>query len=218
MKAEKQMTESAPQQYSAHNYYTAEKFFTRPERGILINRYRQRMMWVTEDFIVSFHQALEQDVGEAAGEIMYRCGYEWGRQDIAGFEQRFKEEFGFPIEQAVLGMALETWWWPLQMAGWGAWRFDLTFRKEGLIFIDLFDSAVAKSIGNIGKFACHYYAGFFAAVFGHLAKRELGGIEIQCYSMGESFCKFMIAGSKRVDAVQFWVREGATAKEIITRL
>lgn len=211
-------SDTEPQSVRIHNYYTMEKFYSAQQKGVLINRYRQRMMWVTEDFVVSFQKALEDEVGDAAGEILYRCGYEWGKQDIIGFESRFKEEFGFPIEQAVLGMALETWWWPLQVAGWGAWKFDLAFRKEGLIFIDLFDSAIAKTVGNIGKFACHYYAGFFAAVFGHLSRRELGGIEIQCYSMGENFCKFMVAGTKRVNAAQFWVREGASAKEIIARL
>lgn len=201
-----------------HNYYTLEKFYQTPEVGILINRYRQRMMWVTEDFVVGFQQALEEEVGSAAGEIMYQCGFEWGRQDIASFELRFKEEFGFPIEQAVFGMALETWWWPLQAAGWGSWRYDLSHRKEGLVFIELFDSAIAKTIGNVGKVACHYYAGMFAAVFSYFARRELGGIEIQCYSMGEDYCKFLVAASKRVNAAQFWVREGATAKEIIARL
>jgi hypothetical protein len=58
----------------------------------------------------------------------------------------------------------------------------------------------------------------FAAVFSYFSKRELGGVEIQCYSMGEDFCKFLIAASKRVNAAQFWAREGATAQEIIAKL
>ncbi|MGB1276258.1 MAG: V4R domain-containing protein, partial [Nannocystaceae bacterium] len=82
----------------------------------------------------------------------------------------------------------------------------------------LYDSAVAQSIGNIGKVACHYYAGLFSAIFGFLAKRELSAIEIQCYSMGEDFCKFVIGSSKRINAAQFWVQEGARAQEVIARL
>lgn len=213
-----EIASAIPSEPEAHNHYTLKKFYTSRALGELVNRYRQRMMWVTEDFIVSFHQTLESEVGDAAGEIMYRCGYEWGRQDMVGFEIRFKEEFGFPIEQAVLGMALETWWWPLQVAGWGAWKVDLSNKREGLIFIELFESAIAKTVGNIGKFACHYYAGLFAAAFSHMSKRDLGGIEIQCYAMGESSCKFLVAAAKRVNAAQFWVREGATAKEVIDRL
>lgn len=201
-----------------HNHYAPEKFFIKNERGRLINRYDQRMMLVPEDFIVSYQLALEEEVGEAAAEILYRCGFEWGRADISGFLKRFAEEFGKPMTDAHSGMALETWWWPLQASGWGTWSYDLTQLKDGLIFVDLYDSAVAKSIGNIGKVACHYYAGMFAAVFGVLSNNELSGIEIQCYSMGEDFCKFLIGASKRINAAQFWVREGATASEIIARL
>jgi predicted hydrocarbon binding protein len=84
--------------------------------------------------------------------------------------------------------------------------------------VDLYDSAVAKTIGPVGKVVCHYYAGLFAAVFGHFAKRELSGIEIQCYAMGEDYCKFLIGSAKRINAAQFWVKEGATAKEVIKRL
>lgn len=210
--------EVAGRTVALHNKYEPHKFFHREELGRLVNAHRQRMMLVTEDLIVGFQVALEEEVGDAAGEIMYRCGFEWGRQDIAGFERRFGDEFGTSLADAKFGMMLETWWWPLQAAGWGAWRFDLSHRKEGLIFVDLFDSAVAKSIGNIGKVVCHYYAGMFAAVFGHLARRELSAIEIQCYSMGEDFCKFLIGSSKRINAAQFWVAEGAKVDEVIRRL
>jgi uncharacterized protein len=115
-------------------------------------------------------------------------------------------------------MVLEQWWWPLQSMGWGSWSADMTHKEEGLIYVDLFDSAIAKSVGNIGRVVCHYYAGMFAAAFSHLAARELSGIEIQCYSMGESFCKFLIGSAKRINAAQFWVSEGARASEIIARL
>ncbi len=201
-----------------HNHYSPEKFWSRQPQGRLVDPYQQRMMLVTEDFIVGYQLALEEEVGEAAGEIMYRCGYEWGRADIASFERRFQAEFGRSMAEAHAGMALETWWWPLQAAGWGSWSYDMTQVKDGLIFVDLFESAVAKTIGPVGKVVCHYYAGFFAAVFGHIAGAELSGLEIQCYAMGETFCKFLIGASKRINAAQFWAREGATAQEILTRL
>lgn len=204
--------------YAQHNHYDPSKFWLRDGMGRIMNRYRQRLMLVPEDFIVSYQLALEDEVGDAAAEIMYRCGQEWGKADIIGFEKRFAEEFGRPMKEAPSQMVLETWWWPLQATGWGAWKYDFAQVKEGLIFVDLFDSVVAKSVGNIGKVVCHYYAGLFAAVFSHIAGAELSGLEIQCYSMGEEFCKFLIGASKRINAAQFWAREGATAKEIISRL
>jgi predicted hydrocarbon binding protein len=191
---------------SLHNHYRIERFFERSPDGDLRSVFGQRMMLVSEDFILGYQVALEEELGDAAGDIMYRCGFEWGAADMRGFADRFAAQFGTAIHEANFGMMLESWWWPLQAAGWGAWRYDLSHRKEGLIYVDLYDSAVAKSIGNVGKVVCHYYAGMFAAVFSHLAKRELSGIEIQCYSMGEDFCKFVIGSSKRINAAQFfWV-------------
>jgi len=201
-----------------HNHYEPRKWLRRGEDGRLVDIHDQRCMLVSEDFIVGYQLALEEEIGDAASDIMYRCGFEWGRRDIERFTSRFPGEFGRSITDAKFGFLLETWWWPLQVGGWGAWRYDLTHRKEGLIFVDLFDSAVAKSVGNVGKVACHYYAGMFAAVFTHLSGRELSSIEIQCYSMGEAFCKFLIGSSKRISAAQFWVAEGAKASEVISRL
>ena len=204
--------------HSLHHQFDIHRFLRRETGGRLLNRNDQRMILTTEDFVVGFQQALEEEVGDAAAEIMYRCGFEWGKADINGFEKRFRTEFGKSPDEMIGGFVMEMWWWPLQAAGWGSWEYDLSHQSDGLIFVDLYESAIAKSVGNIGKVACHYYAGMFAAVFSHLVKRDLSGIEIQCYSMGEDFCKFLIGASKRIQATQFWVREGATANEIISRL
>ncbi|MBL8794014.1 MAG: 4-vinyl reductase, partial [Planctomycetia bacterium] len=62
------------------------------------------------------------------------------------------------------------------------------------------------------------YAGMFASVFSVLAKRQLACIEIQCYSMGEDYCRFLISTDKRVNAAAFWRNEGATSKDIMHKL
>jgi len=175
---------------------------------------------VTEDFIVGLQQGLEEEVGDAAGLVMYRAGYEWGMQDMKFFEERFEREYGgrTKITEANIMFVLEQWWWPLTAEGWGTWAVDFSSRKQGLIFVDLFDSAVAKSIGNIGKPVCHLYAGCLAGVFTYMSRHELSGIEIQCYAMGEDFCKFLIGSEKRVNAASFWVQEGASAKDISEKI
>ncbi|MBL8800189.1 MAG: 4-vinyl reductase [Planctomycetia bacterium] len=202
-----------------HNHYTDDMFYRHDARaGTLTNVYGQRLIRVSEDFLVALLGGLEDEVGDAAGEIMYKCGYEWGMQDMKSFSQRVQAEFEVEMNKLAMGMMLETWWWPLQIEGWGGWRYDFRQGKQGLIFIDLFESAVAQSLGDVGKVVCYFYAGLFAAVFSVLAKRQLACIEIQCYSMGEDFCKFLISTDKRVNAAQFWRNEGATSKDIMKKL
>lgn len=206
-------------QETKHNYYTDDQFFKHDgTTGVVRNIYGQRIIRVSEDFITGLLGGLEEEVGDAAGEIMYRAGYHWGLEDMKSFSARTAQEFQVQFSKMGMGMMLETWWWPLQIEGWGAWRYDFRQGKQGLIFIDVYESAVAQSLGNIGKVVCYFYAGLFAAVFSILAKRELASIEIQCYSMGEDYCKFLIASSKRVNAAAFWRNEGATSKDIMKKL
>jgi predicted hydrocarbon binding protein len=202
-----------------HNYYTDDRFFTHDSKaGIVRNVYGQRVVRVSEDFITGLLGGLEEEVGDAAGEIMYKAGYQWGLEDMKTFTPRCQEEFEVAFQKMGMGFMLETWWWPLQIEGWGGWRYDFRQGKQGLIFIDLFESAVAQSLGDVGKVMCYFYAGLFAAVFTVLSKRELACIEIQCYSMGEDFCKFLISTNKRVNAAAFWRSEGATSADIMKKV
>jgi len=187
-----------------HNHYTDDMFFRhdRPT-GTVKNVYGQRILRVSEDFLVALLSCLADEVGDAAGEIMYKVGYEWGMEDMRSFSRRIQAEFEIELSKMAMGVLLETWWWPLQIEGWGGWRYDFRQGKQGLIFIDLFESAVAQSLGDVGKVVCYFYAGLFAAAFSVLAKRPLACIEIQCYSMGEDYCKFLISTEKRVNAAQF---------------
>jgi uncharacterized protein len=218
-KPQQQLRIVTGQQTFKHNHYTDDMFFRHdPAKGVLKNAYGQRVLRVNEDFMVAMLGGLEDELGDAAGEIMYKCGYEWGIEDMASFTPRVQAEFEQAVNKMPMGLLLETWWWPLQIEGWGAWQYDLRQGKQGLIFIDLYESAVAQSLGNVGKVVCYFYAGLFSAVFSTLARRALSCIEVQCYSMGEDHCKFLIATEKRVNAASFWRQEGATFKDISRKL
>jgi len=207
------------QQYE-HNYYTNEGFYRHDaKRGVLKNVYGQRIMRVSEDFMIAMLGALEDEVGQsAATEIMYKCGYQWGLEDMRSFCRRSQAEFQVELEKMRVGFLLEEWWWPLTITGWGTWRYDFRQREKGLLYIDLYESAVAKSIGDIGNAVCYFYAGMFAAVFSVLSRRNLASVEMQCYSMGEDHCKFVISDYDKVDAAGFWRSQGATSKDIMRKL
>jgi uncharacterized protein len=202
-----------------HNYYNRDDFFKFAVReGTIHTRRGLRAFLATEDFVVGLQQGLEDEVGDASAMILYKCGYKWGLQDMKTFVPTIEKEFGQNLSEMNASFFLEEWWWPLQAEGWGAWKVDTSQRKQGMIFIDLHDSAIAKSLGNLGKPVCHVYAGLFAGVFTYLTKYELSGIEVQCYAMGEDYCKFIIGAEKRINAAEFWHKEGATATEVIEKL
>lgn len=202
-----------------HNHYSFDDFFQfNPERGTLANWYGSQNFLTSEDFILGLIEGLEEEVGDASAAVMYTIGCEWGKIDSLAFEKWFEQEYGRGIRQANLMFLLETWWWPFTSQGWGRWDVDLSDRQQGFMFINLYDSALARTLGDVGKPVCHIYAGLFAGFFTELVKKQLSCIEIQCYSMGENFCKFLIGGQDRINAAAFWLNEGATAKDIAQRL
>ncbi|MEB3273391.1 MAG: V4R domain-containing protein [Prochlorothrix sp.] len=202
-----------------HNHYGFRDFFRfDPERGTILDWNGVQNFLTSEDFIIGLVEGLEEEVGDASAAIMYTVGCEWGKQDSFVFEKWFEEEFERNVRQVNLMFLLETWWWPYTTQGWGRWEVDMGDRKQGFIFINLFDSAVARTLGDVGKPVCYLYAGLFAGFFTELVKKQLSCIEIQCYSMGETYCKFLLGGQDRIDAASFWLNEGATGVDIEKRL
>jgi uncharacterized protein len=201
------------------NYFNQDDFLRYDsQKGTIHTRNSARTFHVSEDFIVGLQAGLEQEVGDASAVIMYKCGFRWGLADMKNFETTMFKEFGKDIQNMNLNFVMEQWWWPLQAMGWGSWEIDITKGDQGIIIVNLYDSAVAKTLGEIGKPVCYMYAGLFAGVMTHLARRSLSGIEIQCYAMGATYCRFILGAEKRINAVEFWLEEGASASDVIAKL
>lgn len=202
-----------------HNVYSLEDWLSfDPARGTIQTRGTQRTIAVSEDFLIGMQAGLEAEVGDASAVVLYKCGYQWGIADMKRFEASFAREYGRDVQAANIQFAMETWWWPLQAMGWGSWEIDFNKSEQGIVVVNLYDSVVAKTLGEIGKPVCYLYAGMFAGVLSHLSRRKLAGIEIQCYAMGATYCRFVIGSEKRINAVEFWLEEGATASDVLLKL
>src|SRR5262245_40266543 len=172
--------------HGRRNYYNDDDFFRAdPLRGTVRDVYGRRLVRVADDFLAALAAALEQEVGDAAGDILYRLGRRWGAETMRALAARAPREFGVEsVEQMHMNVLLETWRWPLTAAGWGTWRYDFRRARQGLPVVELWNSAAAMALGRAGRPVCHLYAGLFAACFGHLAGRELVGVELECAGVG----------------------------------
>jgi predicted hydrocarbon binding protein len=204
-----------------HHHYSVEDFFQFDiKNGSITDWNDGRNILASEDFIVGLIQGLEEEVGSASSVVMYNIGKAWGVRDAKFFGRWFMEEYEYEqsLNQSNLPYVLEAWWWPFTTQGWGNWKVDMSEQKNGFMFVNIFDSAVARTLGNVGKPVCHIYAGLLAGFFTELVKKQLNCIEIQCYAMGETYCKFLLGKQDRIDAATFWHNEGATAIDIEKRL
>jgi len=202
-----------------HDHYSFEDFFHfQSNTGTVTDWNEARNIFTSEDFIIGLIEGLEEEVGNASGVVMYSIGYQWGMRDAKFFQQWFEQEYEKKLSSLNSMFVLEAWWWPFVSQGWGNWEVDMSEQKNGFTFVNIFDSAVARTLGDVGKPVCHIYAGLFAGFFSDLVKKPLSCIEIQCYSMGETYCKFLLGRQDRIDAATFWQNEGATARDIEKRL
>ena len=208
------------QQYpQRHFHYSLKDFFSFQTNGTISDWNDSRNILVSENFIVGLIAGLEEEVGDASGVVMYNIGQQWGQEDAEFFRNWFLSEYGYDdFSQLNLMFVLEAWWWPFIAQGWGNWEVDMSDQKNGFMFINIFDSAVARTLGDVGKPVCHIYAGLFSGFFSSLIGKDLGCIELQCYAMGETYCKFLLGKKDRIDAASFWHNEGATARDIQKRL
>ena len=201
------------------NHYRYEDFFQLDaKQGIFSDWNSSRNVMATEDFVIALMEGLEKEVGSAASVLLYNIGKEWGKNDTVTFKQWFESEYRLTLRQADPLLLFEAWWWPFTSQGWGNWDIDLSEQKNGFMFVNIFDSVVARTLGDVGKPVCHLYAGLFAGFFSEIVNKELGCIEIQCYAMGETYCKFLLGKKERIDAATFWQNEGASTKDIEKRL
>ena len=202
-----------------HFHYSLKDFFSFQTNGTIFDWNESRNVLVSENFIVGLIAGLEEEVGDASGVVMYNIGQQWGQKDAEFFRSWFLDEYGYDdFSQLNLMFVLEAWWWPFIAQGWGNWEVDMSEQKNGFMFINIFDSAVARTLGDVGKPVCHIYAGLFSGFFSSLIGKDLGCIELQCYAMGETYCKFLLGKKDRIDAASFWHNEGATARDIQKRL
>ena len=209
---------TGPQPYR-HAHFAAEQFFQfDAPAGVVRNVYGQRVLRVTGNFLRALAKSIGDRANERADHIFYQLGRAWGAASMKDFTPRIEQEYEIEFSKMGMGMMLESWWWSLRAAGWGTWHYDFRHARNGLVFIDLHDSAMVAALGQVGAVSCYLYSGLYAAAFSHLAHRDLACIELQCAARGESHCKFLVATPQRVDAAAGQRNEGARVEQIIERL
>ncbi|WP_247216194.1 V4R domain-containing protein [Synechococcus sp. C9] len=202
-----------------HNHYDLTTFFHWDlAQGKVTDWNGAVNFFASEDLITGLLDGLTEEVGEAAPVVMYQIGRQWGTFDGHAFDQWFTAEFQRSVRQSNLLFLLETWWWPFTAQGWGRWEVDLSLQKQNILLVNIFDSAIARTLGVVGKPVCHLYAGLFAGFLSHLVQRTLECAEIQCYSMGATYCRFVVGKAPVIQQVNQWVSQGLSVRDIEQKL
>lgn len=198
----------------------AELFRRDAAEGAIRRPDNERVAVISAPLLRGLHFTLVEVLGDAAQDALYRTGYEWALQDMLRLNQQMQEQYGdkFDFWQADTKFVLDTWWAPLEAAGWGRLAWDLGAHARGIAFVDLHSSPVGAALAGTDQPICHLHAGLLAGAMSFFDRAERHAAEVQCRGVNAPFCQFVVGPGADVDAAEAWRQHGTPAAEILRRL
>lgn len=204
------------------NIYTHEDFFRHdPTAGSHRRHDGQRTVLVTADFLGDLAAGLAAEFGEESSFLVYKCGFEWGLQDMKRFSQRMRQGYGggrLDLWQMPRRFVLENWWLSFGVQGWGDWTLDLSLGARQLTVVDLKHAALAPEAPSASAPQCHLYAGLLAGMMSFYDRAERQAVELHCRAHGHPSCKFLVGPAALVERARAARADGLAATEILRQL
>lgn len=174
-----------------------------------------RTLFLDEVFILGLQKMVEDFTGESGGFILYHLGYWWSKKHHEMTLAPTLKALGF---ESVLDMSEEAYSVAMDKAfarsGFGRVEIEPGYKDNQTIFeVKIQNSAYAGIVGNIGRPACHLYAGMLAAYLEDFTQRKLAVIETKCLSTGDDHCLFVIGPREKMKAKKFWNSRGMTSAD-----
>ncbi len=130
----------------------------------------------------------------------YEWGFRWGRTAVIDLETQAMAVHGKGLRELPMRVALELLHRQLFEAGWGSVEVDFRAANDGIFIVDLARSAWAEAMGPSPSPRCHVLAGYFRAVFCHLAHKLVTVRELSCSCQGKT-CAFAVVSQSRKAAL-----------------
>lgn len=186
--------------------------------GILQRADGRRSAALSIDFVQQFHFTLLEQFGDAAQDVLYRSGYEWGLQSMLQLSAKMNSAGASKFWERDSTELFRRWWEPLQEDGWGAAAFDFSRLGRGVMLVVLQHSAVAAALEGTDQPVCHFYAGLFGGAASFFQRVERHAVEIECRALGHAACRFVIGAAPDIDAAEAARQQGASAAAILQKL
>ncbi len=139
-----------------------------------------RYMLVRPETVVVFQQAVEAELGPAAGALMFAGGKAGG----GATARMLHHQSGLPapaVAEAMCRMGTQL--------GWGAFRV-LEAGAAGLT-VAVGNSAYARAYGAAAAPVCHFIRGVFAGVAEIVLGSPVADAEATCTACGGAVCRFV---------------------------
>ena len=200
--------------YFASNAYVQGDF----EFGLIENRQGSRLIALPEVLLQAIDTSLKEEVGSAAGIVLFNCGRWWGKNFYRRFEAELTQYYGKPIAQMEMVELLQTLKQCWKTHGWGILDLEMDYYQQGFLVITVENSAFAETVNNGNKPQCFLEAGIFSSFFSSLTDRNLHCVQIACESLGAERNYFVVGILDRLKPVENWLEENLGREAIMKRL
>jgi hypothetical protein len=208
------LKEPLPANYFAPDIYLQGDF----ESGLLENRSGDRLIALPEILLEAIYKGLEEEVGSAAGLVLFQCGHWWGKTFYRRFAEQVSDYYGKSLGQMEMVELLQCLKQSWKTHGWGTLDLDMTYYQQGFLVVKVGNSAFPQAGPTIGRPMCFTEAGILSAFFSQLTGRDLHCVQTSCESMGAECNHFVLGLSDRIKPAEAWLEEGQDHPTIMERL
>jgi predicted hydrocarbon binding protein len=173
---------------------------------------KNALVAVTHDSLVSLRTALFRDVGATAAAVLQEAGYAGGRPMFGAFTEWLAFR-GLPAPDDLpasefAAHATEFF----QETGWGSIELG---KLESVATIDSADWSESDPDAPLEFPGCYFTAGVFADFFGRVAGSPVAVMEVECRSMGNERCRFLLGTAETLQHVYDEMGQGVAYEEAV---
>lgn len=168
------------------------------------------------ELLRSLHDSIIKMHGDAAQDVLYRTGYDWGLRTARALQTTSPAPSNPTALQ--LQQRLTQAWHSLALGGWGTTSVDLAQSNPAAVRVRIHGSVLPEVLGRSEDPVCHLIAGLLAGIWSFLARSERHSAEIGCTAAGQACCEFILGGAREVDAIEGWRQQAVAVAEILRRL
>lgn len=167
---------------------------------------------ITRESLLTLRTALFRDLGVNAAALLQEAGYAGGEALLDAFA-RWLASRGLPAPESLpssefAARASEF----LRSAGWGSIEVGTL---ESAATIDSSDWAEADPAHPMEFPGCYYSAGLLTDLFGRIIGEPVAVMEVECRSMGNDRCRFLIGAADTMQRVYDAMGEGQSYEQAL---
>lgn len=170
--------------------------------GVLRDAGERRRVRVSPLLFASLRASWERVAPKGWGLFSDEWGFQFGRLAVVDLETIVLEKSDRTMRELPMKQVIELVSDYLASEGWGRLTVDFSPAGDGAIVLKLERGAIAEAVGISELPRCHLLAGFFRAIFCHLANKLIVVRECACRSQGFDACSFVVVSQERRAALE----------------